>query len=229
MEVSSLDLPAVTHGGERGRILEFARLVEDSPARILLFIDADTDRIRNLTPPTKVVLTDGRDLESYVLTPPCLEKVVRLGLSAESIDVKALHAQLMDVALTAGAIRLVSDLEALALPFQRTDIRRHTQVRKDGSVEFDAAAYVQALLQNAGISLSEREGIIARAQAVRETYTDAADLIHGKDAMHLLDVLLKDFGARRDEVRKMLWCSFDRASANAYPNLLRVVSFLTSL
>lgn len=228
LQASSLYLPDVPRGGERSRLLEFARLVVDSSARILLFIDADTDRLENVTPPPNVILTDGRDIESYILTPPCLDKVVRLGLGAESVEVNALHAQLMSVAATAGAIRMASDVEALALPFQRTDIRRYIRVADDSTVEFDTSAYVQTLLQNASVSLSERERITARAQAIRERYGDAADLIHGKDAMRLLDVLLKEFGAKSDEARKMLWCSFERTSANVYPNLLRVVSFLTS-
>jgi hypothetical protein len=135
---------------------------------------------------------------------------------------------LMNVAAAAGAIRHASDLDELSLPFQRTDIRRYAELRRDGSVGFDTAGYVQTLLQNAGISLSKREALVARAQTLRESYADRADLIHGKDPMHLLDILLKELGAKSDEARKLLWCSFERSSADAHPNLRRVVSFLTS-
>jgi hypothetical protein len=210
-------------------LLEFARQVARSPARILIFLDADTDRLHGVKPPDNVTFTDGRDVESYVLTRECLDKVLRVGLGTEAVNSSTLYEQLREAATIAGAIRLASELDGMALPFQRTNIARYAESDKGGEVELDISAYVQTLLQNGGISLTRQAAFMARVSEVRSAYKNAiGDLIHGKDAMRLLDAMLKRFSVRPDDARRLLWCSFDRTTISRHPNLSRVLAFLTS-
>src|SRR5215216_1888695 len=73
-EISSLECPKGP-GGERGRLIRAAAEFLDTPvaARVRFFADADSDRLLRNELPTNVILTGGRDLESYGLSESCID------------------------------------------------------------------------------------------------------------------------------------------------------------
>ena len=224
-EIDSVEVPT-SQGGARGRLIEFARYTQGRGARILVLADADTDRVLERPLPTNVILTDLRDMEGYVLQEECLDKVLRLGLANERIDARGLLKEVIEAARVAGAIRLVSEVTELNLPFQQTRIDRYTEVR-GASLTLDVERYVRALLQNGDISIKRLPSILAQVQQVPHTYTFyERDLIHGKDAVRLLEKVLRQLRVREDEARRLLLCSFEREWADQHPNLMRVVTFL---
>jgi hypothetical protein len=224
VEAAFVDLN-VAFGGERGRLMKLAEYAAPTAARILVFADADTDRLRNAVTPANVVLTDGRDLEGYVLREECMEKVARLGLGTERIDIRRFLADVSAASRLCGALRYVSEIDGLNLPFQRVTIERYASA-KHGVLEVDLPAFVQTLLQNAGISVREVDRIIRRAGEVLSQFGAISDLVHGKDALRLADVALKHEGVRSDEARRMLWCTFERGWVRAHPGLAKIVEFL---
>jgi hypothetical protein len=226
IEASYVDID-VALGGERGRLMRLAEYTSATPARILVFVDADTDRLRNVAVPDNVVLTDGRDLEAYVLRPDCIEKMARLGLATEGIDATRLLTDVLSASRLSGALRFASDIDGLGLPFQKVTIDRYARFQ-NGMLELRMRAFVQTLAQNADISVREVDRIIMRADEISAQFSGSSDLVHGKDAMRLAEVMLKKEGVRPEEGRRMLWSAFERQWAAAYSGLTRVVEFLES-
>jgi hypothetical protein len=224
IEISSVNIPS-TAGGERGRLISFAEYVASTAARILVFADADTDRLRNVSSPVNVLLTDARDMEAYVLRYECVEKIARLGLASEHVDVQRFVLDVTATSRVCGAIRFASDADGLNLPFQKVTVDRYARVR-NGEFEVDLRGFVQTLLQAAGISIREVERVIARGHEIATLFGNTPDLVHGKDAMRLADVYLKRHDVRPDEARRMLWCAFERSWAHDYSALAKVVDFL---
>src|ERR1700731_4950895 len=74
--ISTLDCGAVP-GGERGRLLWAAEQLSSSSIaeRLQFFADADFDRLLRRKNPDNMILTDGRDLESYFLLGKCCDHV----------------------------------------------------------------------------------------------------------------------------------------------------------
>jgi hypothetical protein len=225
-DIDIVDLPGFTVGGARARLLEFARIVGDTPARILCFADADADRLRGQpSAAPNLILTDGRDLESYVLDKRCLQKVLRVGLGNESVEVETLFNQLVDTGKRLGAIRLMSDSDELNLPFQRTRLERYVTFA-GGSVRVDYRSYLQTLLQNGSISITRLDALLNRAEEVLHSHEHHADLVHGKDASRVAEAVLRQISAGSADATQLLWCAFEEAWAISYPNLAEVVSFL---
>src|SRR5262245_4364060 len=75
-EIAAVELACVSNGGERARLLAFAGQIGQAPIALMCFADADSDRLLSRPVPQRVWLTDGRDLEGYVLHPTCIEKVL---------------------------------------------------------------------------------------------------------------------------------------------------------
>jgi len=71
-------------GGERGRLLWYARTIGETllAQRLSFFADADNDRVLQIPQPKNVTLTDGRDLESYALSECCMIRVCLQGIGA---------------------------------------------------------------------------------------------------------------------------------------------------
>lgn len=227
-EISSVNLPEV-EGGERGRLLGFARLAEGRNARIRFFADADWDRLLSRSVPSEVWLTDYRDLEGYVLRIECVDKVLRLGIASTRVSGDELLALIRYHGRRFGLIRLMSELDCLKLPFQGTDKKKHISFGIGGlSVNYDG--YLRALLQNARISLARLGELSARLLEVDRAYASVSDteLIHGKDAMCVVEVILSGCGAAEEEGSRLLWASFESVFVEPSSNLSAACQFLVT-
>lgn len=228
LEISGVDLPAVGEGGERERLIEFAKQVNSSPAQILIFADADFDRILKRQLPNNVILTDFRDLEGYVLTKDCIDKAAKVGVSSERISAEHLLGQVIALGRELAIIRLCSSLHNLRFSFQKTRLGNFIFVNSDG-LQVRRDGYLKALLQNSGLSLKELPTVEQQIRATGALYPGTADLelIHGKDAFRLIDEAFRALGLAKDVGGRLMWCSFERDFAKNHQNLMKVIQFLT--
>lgn len=229
VESGLVELPDHIPGGEKGRLLAFAREVEGAAAQIRILVDADTDRIMERTAPSNVLLTDKRDLEGYVLRLECVEKVLRLGYLNERLDAREILRRVTALGRELGLMRLMSEVDERDLPFQRTELRGHLTF-DGGSISLNSQGYATALLQNADISLKELPEIVSRHQEVTDSYShlDDEQIVHGKDSIVVLERLLREHGLRSEDTGRLLRCSYERQWVQGHPSLENVYEFLTA-
>ncbi|SRR6266545_5061888 len=228
LTVDAVALSGFMEGGHRARLIAFARIVEGDEAKIKFLADADNDRLFGRTVPSNVWLTDSRDLEGYVFRKNCVEKLLKLGLVEEGIEAESLLANILSVGRMLGLLRLISEEEGLNLPFQRTDPWRSLSFSRSRGLSCDLTRYVSTLLQNAGRSLKEVQTIIERIPAKDALLASIPDyeLLHGKDAICLLEKVLIDYGVARGEAIRILRSAFERSFAQDYPSLNAAITFL---
>lgn len=209
-EIAWVDLPEAKEGGERGRLLHFGQLLSRHDVAIRCLADADCDRVLGREVPASVWLTDHRDLEGYVLRVECIDKALRLGVSTTRVTPQDLLRWVVAHGRRLGLLRLLSELDSLSLPFKATRLRGHVSFER-GCLDVDYQGYAQALLQNAGISLSKLDATLRRLDEVETTFasTSDAELMHGKDAMCLADVVFRACGLNSEEGPRLLWTSFE--------------------
>jgi hypothetical protein len=228
LEIDSVDVPQVSEGGNRGRILAFAELVGNQSTAIGFFADADFDRILGKTTPDNVWLTDGRDLEAYVLQEACMRKVISVALNSDLSAQESLS-QVMKIGRVASAAYVVSTRAAMNLPLQGVGISKYVVTRRR-VVSLQLDKWIGVLLLQAGLPVSENEGLKARILGALDEFAAIADFefVHGRAAFEALAELFKHaFKVPRDETPRLLWASFERSMASGYPTLGRIVDFLT--
>jgi hypothetical protein len=228
IEIAFVDLPDEVAGGERGRLFYFADVLGNDPAQIRMFADADWDRLLERSVPARVWLTDLRDMEGYVLCEACINKVLRLGIKTEKISAAKLLAMLCSVGRQLGLLRLMSEIDGLNLPFQKTSLKGHVDV-KGAHLSLKFESYLRALLQNAQISLSRFNEIQARLEEIRAKFSSIVDeqLIHGKDAMTLLDHALAPFEVRPEEGGRIAWTALEAAQVAKFSEFGKVLEYLS--
>ncbi len=222
-----IDFP---EGGEKGRLLEIARRCAGGPLSLGFFADADIDRLLGRHPPSNVWFTDYRDMEGYVLDVPCVDKVLRVGFASDLPTAEELLSEIWRVARSLGLLHVVSEENGLRLPFQRTECTRYVDIERPCRLNFRMESYVQALLQNAALSITKRDDVLALLDTVGRRLANVPDcqVVHGKSAFALLRktircLFVKDCG----NADYVLWTSFDRSSVPQYASLSRVVAFLS--
>ena len=185
-----------TEGGERGRLvcLSKDKSLENLGSRIKFFIDADYDRILSRVIPDNIILTDGRDLESYVTNYECLEEVVINGLAKTDIDFKKILDDVFYICRPIGILRVFSEKSGLKLPFQLTfdkGYKRFIKTKKE-HYSLDIEKLIVVLLQNSGISMSNFEDVKNCICSETKLLADVDNfqIIHGKDFMGILAYFL---------------------------------------
>jgi hypothetical protein len=126
---------------------------------------------------------------------------------------------------------MVSNEQVLQLPFQKTDLRKSLSCSLgDMNLEFDLVRYVGHLLQKANRSLKEKNAIIGSVEAKLRSIESVPDLelIQGKDGLSLLEKILVANGVGQGDAVRILSASFERSYVAEYPNLRKVVEFLSA-
>lgn len=184
--INTLDCDAVS-GGERGRLVWAAtQLATTSIAqRLQFFADADFDRLLQRTNPSNMILTDGRDLESYCFLGNCCDHVCGVVRPGDP-NLHTVFKQLVTaLARPLGILRLSSERHDLALPFRRTlekGLGRFV-LANGTSFKLDIDAVIRSLLQNAGRSLPDLEEVKRQYEEEFATANSVPDnqIVHGKD------------------------------------------------
>lgn len=228
LEIAGVDTESVERGGERGRLLFFAKVVVDESVAIRCFADADYDVIWGNSVPENVWLTDCRDLEGYVLRDECIEKLVELGWRREGLDARELSSRVRRQCRCLGELRLASHDRDLELPFQSTRLRRYVSYNIPcNEIALNRRGYLRTLLQNAGISLNQLNAVDSAWREAGETFDawENRQVIHGKDAFAILSVVADTLG-RSPDVATALFTSFERRWVDEYETLARVRRYL---
>jgi hypothetical protein len=207
-EIATVDLPDDLPGGEKGRLIHFANLLGNRRVKIRMFADSDWDRLLKRPVPARVWLTDNRDMEGYVLREDCFDKVLRLGIGTDEISGASLLEFVRVQGRCLGLIRLMSEIDSMALPFQATNLKRYL---KGNPLELDLDRYLRALFQNANIRLTRLAETKVRLRELEAAFAPIPDseIIHGKDATCVVEAVLSRFGVRAEEGARLLWTSFE--------------------
>jgi hypothetical protein len=224
IEIAFVDIPEQQIGGERARLIAFAKEVSEHSADILCFADSDMDPLWGRGVPSNVRLTDGRDLEGYVLRIECVDKVIRVGLGL-GISAEPIFQSLLDCGRRLGTLRFLSEQEGLSLPFQKTKLRKYVKVEENRvGVDFDG--YVTALMQNAKARLAERSSLMAKFDEAVEALSVHADsmIVHGKDMLALVDAFASHYSVESGGA--LLWTSFEKRFVSDYPMLIQVCNYV---
>ena len=113
-------------------------------------------------------------------------------------------------------LRMIDGLMRLDFdPFRENPFKTKDRV----GLDFDA--YLQSLLQGANISLKKLGEVKDNYQTLLETTkgVDDRDLLHGKDCVAVLCVLLMTDEFKETAVKPSCWASLDRDVLKDFPNL----------
>ena len=223
----------IAEGGERGRLLFIARAIFASHLsnRVLFFADADYDRLLGREHPSNVVLTDGRDLESYGLTPAVLAQLCTIGMGTNEATGPQVFDRIVEVTRPIGLLRIASTRVYLKLPFQRTfesrgGIRRFLQGKKLGA-RLDMSRLITTLIQNSELSLAKvvEIGELLSQEIVTQAQVAHDQIVHGKDFMRSLAFFL-DLDVEQAE--RLLFLSLNFAVITSRSNIALVRKWITA-
>lgn len=191
--MSSIDL-AVPTGGNKERAIQLAKNCalwpEASRQRVWFFLDSDCDRFLNVTYPQLVSVTDGRDMESYVLHGSLLSCMCELGAGKRSSEAALLSGAISKLLRPIGFLRIASAQQGWQLPFQNTfqsgSVKRFFRETR-GVFDLRLSNLIDALLDQADISRSNKESIEAELSSLMRSSSTIPDwqVVHGKDLVAL--------------------------------------------
>jgi Protein of unknown function (DUF4435) len=228
--ISILDCDAVS-GGERGRLVWVANQLSTSSiaGRLRYFADADFDRLLQIPVPESILLTDGRDLESYFFLGNCCDHLCTSVQPGVADAHQIFRGHITSIARPLGILRLASVRNQLHLPFKRTlekGLHRFV-VTNNSTFELDVNAVVRTLLQNAGQSTTNAPHVMA--QYVHEQAVQAAtpdnQIIHGKDLARLIAWKYK-IAQSFAENFVMLALTTEKATIRTQPNIQAAAAWL---
>lgn len=212
-------------GGERGRLMWCAINVQPITRmneRLLFFADADYDLILGNEIPTNVVLTDGRDLESYALTPKAFRRLAMRGLAGSQEYAETLLSWVISVTRPIGLLRIASARNSLDLPFAHSFLRGISRflVGAKLAAVLEVDGLLRALLQNAKISLSRITEIKRQLESEIDRQLAVTDsrVVHGKDLVRSLSWL---FGSTEGQTEAMLFLCVDTEEICRQPNFFK--------
>jgi hypothetical protein len=230
LEIDSVDIRGNIEGGNRGRVISFAKIADENNAshRIRCFIDKDYSEFIEEVFPTCIITTDFRDLEAYLLEEKYLNKFLKIGLKVEKIVGK----HLLDVLLQAryfGCVRVTSLENSLKLSVNSTNekLHKYVEVTKQFEIEIKEREYIQSLLSNSNIAI-KKERLLELLNNTISKYSTAnsRDLIHGKDLIIVLKEIISKLGFKKDNIENIFWMSFDKVDMDKYAKLVEVYNFI---
>ncbi|GAA3213897.1 hypothetical protein [Actinocorallia longicatena] len=233
IQIEFVDIPDCPTGGNRSRLLKFLSQVQGEAADIRGLVDADSDRLKDVIPtyPDNVWVTDWRSIESYVMTEECLDAALRLGGSIDSIDAKSALRNVMVVARWLAAVRFASESNDFRLSVSEAKWAKYIKCQPGGTLTVDQESIIVSLCQKAGISLAKAslDSVVGAIKEAEERLAKLDDLhvVHGKDFMKILTILLDRFTVNVDDAGRLLWPAFQRERLSEYPALAEVVEYLT--
>jgi len=227
-----IDVPDVTAGGNRARLLAFMTEIGSlADVQIFGFIDADHHRFLNPSPPlpSKVWITDHRDLESYVISVENLDTALRAGCGLLTPSGSSVLASVIKVCRYLAGVRLVSERRELRLRVSASKWIKHVSCEKGGAITLDREKMLEGLLQTSDHSLKmavELQTEISATESELAGFVDR-DVVHGKDFTAVLTKHLKTHGVNIDSASRLLFSTFDRSSLCRYPSLSAVTEYLS--
>lgn len=218
------------HGGAKARLLFLAELAEKHDVNNLRFlVDRDFDPFIGKKCPRNTWQTDTPDMEGYLLATATLSKILRISFGAGTKDAEALFSDIIDICRQLGILRVVSLRKDMNLPISNTK-KSKAIARKGRTVAFDFDRFVTAVLQEAHISLSERDSVLAEYRQIKKEFhtTPSLQLVRGKDFMDVGTIVFRRMSLETRELSRILWAALDRSIVQHFQSLAQVVAYLSN-
>lgn len=191
--ISNVEVADVAEGGNKGRMIALAQLSQnwDEAGRLRFFVDSDVDRFMPREYPDRITTTDGRDVESYVLSERAWSCLCEAGAGERTSDAQLIRGAVRNLLRPVGLLRILSAQQELHLPFQMTfadgSIRRFFRYHR-GQCDLRLDNMLDALLDQAGIERRLKHQIHESLAVLSQQLeaTEDFDVIHGKDLVSFL-------------------------------------------
>ena len=188
----------VDAGGNRQRVVQLASLTEqwDEANRLNFFVDADYNRYKGTDTSSRVTLTDGRDVESYVLDEDAMTCLAQLGLGLNMSAVNVLKGSINALLRPVGLLRIASEQNDWKLPFQSCfkegSLRRFFSERR-GVHRVDFSRLVASIEGLLDVGTVSRTDLTLATTTLDEKLADepSAYIIHGKDLVSFFSYFFK--------------------------------------
>lgn len=228
IEIESVDFHERIEGGNRGKIIYFASLVSEEEERIKFLADRDYGKYTGEEIPANVILTDFKDLESYLIEEKFLDKFLKIGLKTEKIRAKQLLNEI-NKAKYFGFIRITSLEKNMNLSINTTNERlsKYLSVDKTFTLSINEDKYLEILLQNSAFAINKKD-LVSNINEISKKYSkeEKRDIIHGKDALSVIQYICIKIGFKAENIESVFWMGFDSSKINNYPNLKKAVDYL---
>lgn len=228
IEIESVDFHERIEGGNRGKIIYFASLVSEEEERIKFLADRDYGKYTGEEIPANVILTDFKDLESYLIEEKFLDKFLKIGLKTEKIRAKQLLNEI-NKAKYFGFIRITSLEKNMNLSINTTNERlsKYLSVDKMFTLSINEDKYLEILLQNSAFAINKKD-LVSNINEISKKYSkeEKRDIIHGKDALSVIQYICIKIGFKAENIESVFWMGFDSSKINNYPNLKKAVDYL---
>ncbi|MBL0109726.1 MAG: DUF4435 domain-containing protein [Saprospiraceae bacterium] len=149
LEIDSIDITENIEGGNRGRLLYFAKLSPEDTDRLKFFIDKDYSQYIGEEIPKKITETDFKDIESYLIDEDCINKFLKIGIKTEKINTLDFLSEIKK-AQYFGFVRIASLKSGYNLSVNKTNekLAKYLSIVANGKVEIKSKEYLTSLIQN---------------------------------------------------------------------------------
>ncbi len=174
------------------RVIQVLEILEKSSFEgIIAIVDADFDHLEHspqISP--NLLLTDTHDLETMLLQSPALEKVLREFGSEDKItkfdrDIRKL---LLDLGLSIGYLRWISQLENLNLTFNEI---KFSKFINDKTLQLNELQFIQTVINKSQNSLLNSKDIQQKLINKKNLNDDPWQVCCGHDLVEILSISLR--------------------------------------
>lgn len=172
--------------------------------KVLFFLDSDNDLLLGTPPPTRVVFTDYRDLETYVLQGDCLSTWL-YGVGKDPNNAPQLKQAVISALKELGLIRVTAAVTNIPLPFAETFVAKANKclVKVDGATVVDCDKLLTSLFVAAKVDGEGQARLIETKAELAVQLSDRPTewFVGGKDMVAYLAAVFK---MSFDEAYRML-------------------------
>lgn len=228
LEISSVEFHEQISGGNRGKIIYFASLTNKEEERLKFLVDKDYSKYTNDIIPNNVILTDYKDLESYLFEEKYLDKFLKIGLKTEKIKAKKILEEL-NKAKYFGFVRITSLEKEMNLSINKTNdkLSKYLEFDNTFNLTIKQEKYLDSLIQNSTYSV-EKTILKKNVDEIIDKYSieENRNIVHGKDAISIIEEICVKLGYKSENIGSVFWMSFDGTKVSKYPNLKKAVDFI---
>ena len=226
-----LDIEA--EGGARGKVLAMVGQLLQHDARMLGFVDADYARFLDHSCPARILWTDYRDLEGYLLSQRHLAAALGVGLAIENQGEAALLLDSCEDSLRdISAVRISALRGNWGVSISNLDMSRYVEVdRRTWKVVLKTRKLITAGIQNAGLSGKLVDAwleSVSKERCALNRCDDYRQVFHGKDFISVATKWLESRSRRNASAFEAAFWSTATGGLEPHPNLASVLHFLSA-
>ena len=225
LEIENIEI-STEFDGNKGKIIQLISKIPTTVENINYFIDRDYD-LSESNVNTNTILTDFKDLETYLFNEKYLDKFLKIGLKSEKLTANKIYQELLNVQYF-GFVRKYSIIKKLNLPINSCNekLEKYVTYNKINGVVVDLKRYLSLVIQKAKLKITPEELENEIKSFIEDDKSSPEFIIHGKDLIKLLQIICNNLGYKQD-IESAFWMSFDQNNVEKYKNLKKVVDFIS--